>query len=354
MNNQATILGRQQSGAYNKTDSLSSLTQSLSPMANSLVHCLTFDIEEHFQVSAFESPMRRRHWDHCESRVERNTEKILELLRMRDVRATFFVLGWVAERHRKLIKRIADEGHEIASHGYAHELITLLSPNQFREDIRKTKGILEEINSAPVLGYRAPSFTITRDTTWAFQILVEEGYVYDSSVFPILHHIYGMLGAKTKSHVVLTEAGPLWEFPLSTATMAGLRLPIAGGGYFRLFPYRLLRRMLKRVEADGQGLVMYLHPWELDPDQPRMHGPLLSRFRHYVNLQKTEGRLMQLLEDFRFAPIRDAIPLITMLKQTKTVMIQRSVSPSGNEVRIDLGQGSTVKGREELGVRREA
>ena len=350
MNNQATILGLQRFGAKDETASHASrVTCHPSPP----IHCLTFDIEEHFQVSAFESPMRRRHWDNCESRVERNTEKILELLRMRDVRATFFVLGWVAERHRKLIRRIADEGHEVASHGYAHELVTLQSPGKFREDIRKTKGILEEIISGPVLGYRAPSFTITRETTWAFRILVEEGYVYDSSVFPILHHTYGMPGANTKSHVVPTEAGPLWEFPLSTATMAGLRLPIAGGGYFRLFPYRLLRRLLKRVEADGQVLVMYLHPWELDPDQPRMNGPLLSRFRHYVNLQKTEGRLMQLLDDFRFAPICDAIPLMTKLKQTKTVMIQRSLSPRGNEVGIDIGQQSTVKGREESVVRRE-
>ena len=337
MNNTATILGLQKFGTKDETASHAS---PVTRHPSRPIHCLTFDIEEHFQVSAFESPMRRRHWDTFESRVERNTEKILELLRMRDVRATFFVLGWVAERHPKLIRRIADEGHEVASHGYAHELVTLQSPSKFREDIRKTKGILEEIIRGPVLGYRAPSFTITRETSWAFQILVEEGYVYDSSVFPILHHTYGMPGAKTRSHVVLTEAGPLWEFPLSTATVAGLRLPIAGGGYFRLFPYRLFRRMLKRVEACGQVLVMYLHPWELDPDQPRMHGPLLSRFRHYVNLQKTEGRLRQLLEDFRFAPICDAIPLMTKLKQTRTVIIQRSVSPSGNEAVMDIGQRS--------------
>jgi len=339
MNNQATILKRQQSGTEDENHSHSS---PVTRHPSRQVHCLTFDIEEHFQVSAFESPMRRRHWDNFESRVERNTEKILELLRIRDVRATFFVLGWVAERHRKLIRKIADEGHEVASHGYAHELITLQTPIKFREDVRRTKAIIEEIVSRPVLGYRAPSFTITPDTTWAFRILVEEGYVYDSSVFPILHHTYGMPGAKTKSHVVLTESGPLWEFPLSTATMAGLRLPIAGGGYFRLFPYKLLRRLLKRVEASGQVLVMYLHPWELDPDQPRMHGPLLSRVRHYINLQKTEGRLMQLLEDFRFAPIRDAVPLMTKLKQTKTVIIQRSSSPRGNGVRMVAGQRSPV------------
>jgi polysaccharide deacetylase family protein (PEP-CTERM system associated) len=314
-------------------------------MATSLVHCLTFDIEEHFQVSAFESPMRRRHWENFESRVERNTEKLLELLRMRDIRATFFVLGWIAERHRRLVKRIVDEGHEVASHGYAHELVTLQTPSRFQEDIRKTKMMLEDLIGAPVLGYRAPSFTMTRETTWAFRILAEEGYVYDSSVFPVWHPTYGMPGAKTTRHVVLTDAGPIWEFPLSTAKIAGLRLPIAGGGYFRLFPYGLTRKLLKRVKAGGQGLVMYLHPWELDPDQPRMHGPLLSRFRHYVNLEKTEGRLIRLLEDFRFAPIRDAVPSMTKLKQTKTVIVQRSASPGGNGVRIDIGKPSTVHGQ---------
>ncbi len=306
------------------------------------VNCLTFDIEEHFQVSAFESPMRRRHWENFESRVVRNTEKILELLRMRDVRATFFVLGWVAERHRHLVRRIASEGHEVASHGYAHELITLQTPGEFREDVRKTKAILEEIIGGPVQGYRAPSFTITRETTWAFKILAEEGYLYDSSVFPVLHPTYGMPGAKTKCHVVLTQAGPLWEFPLSTATIGGLRLPVAGGGYFRLFPYGLIRRLLRRVEAEGQALVMYLHPWELDPDQPRMHGPLLSRFRHYVNLHKTEGRLMQLLGDFRFAPIRDAILPMMKLKETKTVIVQRSFTPHGNGAQAVIRQPSTV------------
>ncbi|HEX9723089.1 MAG TPA: XrtA system polysaccharide deacetylase [Vicinamibacteria bacterium] len=268
-------------------------------------HCLTFDIEEHFQVSAFDTPSRRRQWEGLESRVEANTDKILGLLADRDVRATFFVLGWVAERHPQVVRAIARQGHEIASHGYAHQLVTSQTPEQFRSDVRKAKRILEELIGTPVLGYRAPSFTVTRRTAWALPILVEEGYAYDSSIFPIHHDRYGMPDANPLPHRRDTEAGPIWEVPPSTLEMGGVRVPIAGGGYFRLFPYPLLRRCLKRVESQSRPLVMYLHPWELDPEQPRMEGPLLSRFRHYVNLHKTTSRFSQLLDDFRFEPARD-------------------------------------------------
>jgi len=274
------------------------------------VHCLTFDIEEHFQVSAFDSPMRRRHWDHFESRVERNTEKLLDLLTVHGVRATFFVLGWVAERHPQLVRQIAVKGHEVASHGYAHELITGQTVTQFRDDVRKSKRILEDLLGQPVLGYRAPSFTITADTLWALQVLVEEGYVYDSSVFPIsgfLHDRYGIPGANPFLHQLATDAGPIWELPLSTARVGGLSLPTAGGAYLRLYPYWVLRHLLRSVENCGQPLVLYLHSWELDPHQPRMRGPLRSRFRHYVNLKKTEERLVQLLNDLQFGPIREVI-----------------------------------------------
>jgi polysaccharide deacetylase family protein (PEP-CTERM system associated) len=283
-----------------------------------LNHCLTFDIEEHFQVSAFDSPMRRRHWNHFESRVERNTEKLLELLAIRDVRATFFVLGWVAERHPGLVQTIANNGHEVASHGYAHELITSQTPTQFRQDVRRAKEILEDLIGAPVLGYRAPSFTIVQDTIWALPILVEEGYVYDCSIFPIRHDRYGMPGANPKCHRLFTDAGPLLEIPPSTIQIAGIRVPIAGGGYFRLIPYPVLRKLLKHVETGGQPLVMYLHPWEIDPDQPRMQGPLLSCFRQYLNLHKTEARLIDLLHDFRFGTIRDAFKTIGRVARERT------------------------------------
>ena len=290
------------------------------------VHCLTFDIEEHFQVSAFDSPMRRRHWDQFESRVERNTEKLLELLATEQIRATFFVLGWVAERHADLVRRIARQGHEVASHGYAHELVTTQTSAQFRDDVREAKAILEDLIGESVLGYRAPSFTITPDTLWAFNILVEEGYVYDSSVVPIsrgLHDRYGMPGADPWVHEVATEAGVIWEVPPSTVSLGGFRIPIAGGGYFRLFPYCLLRHLLGRVQTQGQPLVMYLHPWELDPDQPRMNGSRLSRFRQYVNLHKTEERLVSLLHEFAFGPIRETIQSIRELDATRA----RSTQP---------------------------
>ncbi len=272
-----------------------------------LTHCLTFDIEEHFQVAAFDSPMRRRHWDHFESRVERNTSKLLELLGVRDVRATFFVLGWVAERHPRLIRAIAQNGHEVASHGYAHEMVTAQTAATFREDVRKAKKILEDVSGEAVLGYRAPTFSISSETSWALPILVEEGFVYDSSIFPIRHDRYGWQDAYPWRHRVDTTAGSIWEIPPSTVNFAGRRIPIAGGGYLRLYPSWLLRRWMKQVEDEGQPLVMYLHPWELDPEQPRMNGPLLSRVRHYFNLHKTEARLRQLLREFRFGPIREVI-----------------------------------------------
>ncbi len=276
------------------------------------IHCLTFDIEEHFQVTAFDSPMRRRHWNQFESRVQGTTERLLAILEKEHSRATFFVLGWVAERHPRLVYAIAQHGHEVASHGYAHELITVQTPARFREDVRRAKGILEDLIGAPVLGYRAPSFTITREMSWALPILVEEGYIYDSSISPTLPigpHRNGKPGTDGLCQTLPTDAGTLWEIPPSTLQLAGVRMSIAGNEFFRLLPYGLFLRLLKRVESDGQPLVMCLRSWELDPDQPRMHGPLLSRFRHYVNIHKTEGRLVHLLREFRFVPIRDTIAI---------------------------------------------
>lgn len=278
----------------------------------SVRHVLSFDVEEHFQVSAFWSDARRQQWEQLESRVERNVEKILSILSFHRIRATFFVLGWIAQKHRSLVKGIANCGHEIASHGFGHEMITSQTPSLFREDVRTSKGILEDIIGGPIHGYRAPSFTITTETQWALPILVEEGYVYDSSIFPIQHDRYGMPGANPWCHRLATVAGPLWEVPPSTMKVGPVRLPVAGGGYFRLYPYRILRNLLKRTAADGHPLVMYFHPWELDPDQPRMGGSSLSKFRHYLNLEKTEGRLHQLITDFRFTSIREAVDAVGM------------------------------------------
>ncbi len=273
-------------------------------------------------MSAFESPMRRRHWEQFESRVEGNTEKLLGLLDQRGVHATFFILGWVAERYPSLVRRIASAGHEVASHGYAHELITAQTPIAFREDIRKAKGIIESILQQPVLGYRAPSFSITKDTMWAIQILIEEGYAYDSSIFPVVHDRYGVPSANPQLHQLSTPAGLLWEVPPSTVKCLGVRLPVAGGGYFRLYPYVVLRALLRKLEGEGSPLVMYMHPWEFDPDQPRMEGSVLSRIRHYLNLDKTEGRIRALLQDFSFAPIRRVFP------QIEQIQVNNSISPS--------------------------
>ena len=276
-------------------------------------HCLSFDIEEHFQVAAFDSPARRRQWVSLESRVERNTEKILECLDVHQVKATMFVLGWVAERCPKLVRRMAEGGHEIASHGYGHDLVTVLTREQFREDIKRAKAVLEDTIGMPVLGYRAPTFTITQETLWALPILLEEGYAYDSSIFPVYHDQYGIPGANPSPHLISTHSGTLWEVPPSTCKLGWTRIPIAGGGYFRFFPFWLIQYLMRKVEREGESIVFYLHPWEFDADQPRMSGPFRSRLRHYFNLDKTERRFHRLIEAFPFAPIRESIPMIGQL-----------------------------------------
>jgi polysaccharide deacetylase family protein (PEP-CTERM system associated) len=277
------------------------------------MHCLSFDVEEHFQVSAFWSEARRQQWDKYESRVENNTRKLVELLAQHDTKATFFVLGWVAERYPGLVKMLVGQGHEIASHGYGHEVITGQTPRMFRDDVRKAKGILEDISGKRVCGYRAPSFSITKDTKWAIPVLIEEGYLYDSSIFPVLHDRYGMSDATPTIHLLRGEVGCIWEVPPSTTNILGVRFPVAGGGYFRLFPYPILRQLLKRIERAGHPLVMYLHPWELDPDQPKMQGSCLSMFRHYINLHRTEDRLRSLLADFCFTSIREALEPVSQI-----------------------------------------
>ena len=282
----------------------------MSVTRRSPLNCLTFDVEEHFQVNAFDSAERRSGWAHAESRVERNTEKVLELLDRHRYRATFFVLGWVAERHARLIERVAAAGHEIASHGYGHELISKLTPDAFREDVRKAKKILEDVAGVPVVGYRAPSFTIMPDTSWALEVLVQEGYTWDSSVVPVIHDVYGWPGADPFPHRLAMPSGPLWELPPATAGLLGARIAVGGGGYFRLYPYALVRALLRRIEAQDQPIVFYLHPWELDPEQPRMEGSLFSRFRHYRNLDQVEARLERLFDDFRFGAVRDLLPAL--------------------------------------------
>jgi polysaccharide deacetylase family protein (PEP-CTERM system associated) len=264
-------------------------------------NALSFDVEDWFQVENLKPAIPRERWDTLELRVEANTRRILALLRERDVKATFFVLGWVAERCPGLVKDIDREGHEVASHGYGHHLIYEMTPEDFREDLVKSKRILEEQIGKPVEGYRAPSFSITPETPWALDILKDAGFRYDSSIFPVsFHDRYGFPGA---SHRPFAWPNGLMEIPLAVYPIGKYFLPAAGGGYFRLFPYRYFRHVFARLNRNCQAFTFYLHPWELDPDQPRMRVPWFYRFRHYVNLRKTEGRLRRLLEDFRFTTI---------------------------------------------------
>lgn len=278
-----------------------------------LRHVLSFDVEEHFQVAAFWSAARRREWNQLGSRVERNTRKVTELLSEHSTKATFFVLGWVAERYPEMVRNLAQQGHEIASHGYGHELVHTQTSAQFREDVRHSKRILEDLTGRQVMGYRAPSFSITPRTQWAISILIEEGYRYDSSIYNRFRGAQGSTVDVAGPYQLETEAGTIWEVSPSTMNACRLQLPVAGGGYFRLFPYAASKMFLKRLEKQGAQLVMYFHPWELDPEQPRMDGPVLSKIRHYMNLGRTEERLRLLLRDFDFAPIHDVVDPIREL-----------------------------------------
>jgi polysaccharide deacetylase family protein (PEP-CTERM system associated) len=266
---------------------------------------MTIDVEDYFHVSAFDGVIPRQRWDTLESRVSANTDRLLEILGDSGVRGTFFVLGWVAERFPDLVRRIAGCGHEIASHGYGHRLVYDQTPDAFREDVRRAKALLEDAASTEVGGYRAPSYSITPRSLWAIDVLIEEGYWYDASIFPILHDRYGIPVSPRAPYRIERRAGTLVEVPGSTVRLGTYNLPIAGGGYFRLLPYAWARWGIGRLnQLEGQPAIFYLHPWEIDPDQPRLPTGTLSRFRHYRNLHRTEDRLRALLSDFRFAPVR--------------------------------------------------
>jgi polysaccharide deacetylase family protein (PEP-CTERM system associated) len=266
---------------------------------------LSFDVEDWFQVENLKEAISRDRWESCEIRVVQNTKKILGLLTEHQTLATFFILGWVAERCPGLVKEIAGSGHEIASHGYGHELVYKMTPEAFNTDIRLSMDILQSITGRPVTGYRAPSFSITPKSQWAPEVLRNAGFLYDSSIFPTsFHNRYGFNGA---CRLPFQFRNGLAEIPLSIYPFAGANFPLAGGGYFRLFPYSYFRLCFRRMNKQGQPIVFYLHPWELDPDQPRMKVRLNYRVRHYVNLEKTADRLAKLLKDFRFVPLRSLV-----------------------------------------------
>jgi polysaccharide deacetylase family protein (PEP-CTERM system associated) len=274
------------------------------PAAGGVVNAMSVDVEDYFQVSAFDRVVSRAGWDDFESRVVPNTQRILELFESEGVRATFFVLGWVAERFPRLVRDIAAAGHEIASHGYHHQLLYTLTPAQFREDVHASKALLEQASGAPVLGFRAPSYSIVESSLWALDVLIEEGYAYDASIFPIHHDRYGIPNAERHAHVVRRKSGTLIEMPASTTRVGNVNLPIAGGGYFRLLPYAWTRWGISRVNRrEHKAVVFYFHPWELDPDQPRFAVGAASRYRHYTGLDRTPDRLRRLVRDFRFTSV---------------------------------------------------
>ncbi|MCK9529707.1 MAG: DUF3473 domain-containing protein [Gammaproteobacteria bacterium] len=275
-------------------------------------HAMSVDVEDYYQVSAFAKRVRPDDWQRFEPRVARNTFRVLGLFEQAGVRATFFVLGWVAERNPGLVREIAAAGHEVACHGYSHELIYRQSAAQFGAETRRAKAILEDQIQSPVLGYRAASYSIVQDTRWALDVLHEAGFVYDSSIFPVRHDRYGIPTAPLVPHRLdMPAASALVEFPPTAVDHLGLRFPV-GGGYFRLYPYRLTHHLLRKAGRE-RPCMFYLHPWEIDPDQPRIPTGAVSRFRHYLNLHRCEARLRRLLEDFRFAPARDVLDALGML-----------------------------------------
>lgn len=262
------------------------------------VNAMTVDVEDWFQVQAFARAISRDAWETLPRRVEENTDNFLKMFADAGVKATFFTLGWVADRHPALIRRIVEGGHELASHGYWHRLAHEQEPAAFREDVGHARRVLEDVGGVAVRGYRAPTFSINTRNPWAFDVLQEEGYSYSSSIFPIRHDLYGVPDAPRFAHRV--AGGGLLEIPMTTVRLGGRNFPCSGGGYFRLFPYALFRAGLRRFNArDAAPGVFYTHPWEIDPGQPRVAAvPAMSRFRHYVNLSRTHARIVRLLQDF--------------------------------------------------------
>ena len=289
-------------------------------MTVSATNALTVDVEDYFHVAALAPNIHRDSWASRESRVVGNTQKLLAIFEQFDVRGTFFVLGWVAERHPQLVRDIAARGHEIACHGYSHRLVYEQSPEEFYAETLRAKNLLEEITGSAVVGYRAASYSIVRESLWALDILVELGFAYDSSIFPVRHDRYGIPNAERVPHRLATLNGKsIVEWPLATARILGCRLPVAGGGYFRLLPYWLSRWGLASINRrELQPFIFYLHPWEVDPEQPRVSASWLSRFRHYTNLGKCEERLRRLLGEFRFGGARDGLVQLGLLPRTGT------------------------------------
>lgn len=262
-----------------------------------ITNAMSIDVEDYFQVAAFASTVSRNDWDLFECRVEKNIDRILELLSLNQVKATFFTLGWIAQRYPSVIKKIINEGHELASHGFYHVKATELTGQEFYQDVLSSKNFLEDLGGVRIRGYRAPSFSFNESNPWVFECLSKAGYVYSSSVYPINHDHYGMPNSPRFIHEI---ASGFYEIPITTIKILGRNFPASGGGYFRLFPYNFSKWMFGRVNrSENQPLIFYFHPWEIDPNQPRIDGASMkSRFRHYLNLNVMESRLNRLLKDF--------------------------------------------------------
>jgi len=301
------------------------MTRSEPPVLNAM----TVDVEDYFQVSAFEGVIDRDTWDAFACRVQANTGALLDLFARYDVSATFFVLGWVAERFPSLIARIHAEGHEIASHGYEHRLVHEMTPASFRADLRRAAQAIESAAPVSVEGFRAPSFSISEASLWAHDVLREEGYRYSSSVFPVRHDRYGIPSFPRRPVRLEDAAGrPLWEFPMTTWRVLGRNVPAAGGGWMRVLPLGVMHRAIRAANADGVPAIVYTHPWEIDPDQPRVAAaPRMARLRHYVNLARTHGRLERLLRTHRFGTVSEVLS---------------GLEPSGTAVAVDRGTLTSV------------
>jgi len=265
-----------------------------------ITNAMTVDVEDYFQVSAFESYIDKQQWDSLEHRVENNTNRIIDLMAEGGIKSTFFTLGWVAERYPNLIKRIVDDGHELACHGYEHIRVTEQTPEQFRADIVRSKKILEDLSGKEVIGYRAASYSINSHNLWAHDVLAEENFKYSSSVYPVKHDLYGIPDAPRFCYKPI-DGSDFLEIPITTVKLGQKNIPCGGGGFFRFYPYSFSRWAFRHINAGGQSAIFYCHPWEIDPEQPRQHGlTLKTRFRHYLNLNRMEQRIANLLTDFHW------------------------------------------------------
>lgn len=271
------------------------------------LHAISFDVEEFFQVANLRGHFERKDWDGVPSRLSVGMDRILDSLERHDAHATFFFLGWIAERHPHYVQRVLERGHEVASHGYEHLFLWDMTREHLVEDLARTERALMAAGAPRPIGFRASTFTLTRSTWWAFDVLAERGYRYDSSVHPVRHPVYGVPDFEPGISVVKTEAGSLVEFPVSTYAFAGRNLPVGGGGYFRLLPGAVTRAAVRSLERKGRPASLYLHPWEFDPEQPRCPAPAFKRWRHYLNLDRTLPRLDALLGQFRFGSLREVL-----------------------------------------------